>query len=353
MIATQVSRPIRSASASGPSGCAKPSFAIVSIASASATPSCSAQTASLMNGIKIRFETKPGKSFATAGVLPSSRASSVIACAVSSEVSLPRTTSTSFSTGTGLKKCMPITLSGRPVAAASELIGIDDVFEASTASGGSTASARRKTSSFTAASSTTASTIRSPGTRSSTGSTRASTSSGSRPPFSASFVRLLRIVSTPCSTAPGAASYRETRRPEAAITCAIPPPIWPAPTTSTCSNLTSDFQQKRVALATAGADRGEAQAAAVAAQLVDHRPDDPPAARADRVPERDRPAVHVHVRLVGAEQLRRVPGDRGERLVDLDALHVVDRLPCALERDRRSEERRVGKECRPHRAREQ
>ena len=35
MIATQVSSPIRSASASGPIGCAKPSFAIVSIASGS------------------------------------------------------------------------------------------------------------------------------------------------------------------------------------------------------------------------------------------------------------------------------------------------------------------------------
>jgi len=55
MIATHVSRPIRSASASGPSGWAKPSSAIVSIASGSATPSCSAQTASLMNGIRIRF----------------------------------------------------------------------------------------------------------------------------------------------------------------------------------------------------------------------------------------------------------------------------------------------------------
>ena len=42
MIATQVSSPIRSASASGPIGWAKPSFAIVSIASGSATPSSSA-----------------------------------------------------------------------------------------------------------------------------------------------------------------------------------------------------------------------------------------------------------------------------------------------------------------------
>src|SRR5204863_8844724 len=32
----------------------------------------------------------------------------------------------------------------------------------------------------------------------------------------------------------------ETRRPEAATTCAMPPPICPAPTTSTCSNLTRE-----------------------------------------------------------------------------------------------------------------
>src|SRR5438105_2185400 len=55
MIATHVSRPMRSASASGPIGCANPSFAIVSIASGSATPSCSACTASLMNGIRVRI----------------------------------------------------------------------------------------------------------------------------------------------------------------------------------------------------------------------------------------------------------------------------------------------------------
>ena len=39
-----------------------------------------------MNGIRIRLETKPGKSFASAGSLPRSRASSTIAAAVSSEV---------------------------------------------------------------------------------------------------------------------------------------------------------------------------------------------------------------------------------------------------------------------------
>src|SRR5881397_1204850 len=102
----------------------------------------------------------------------SDETAAVIAAAVSSEVSRPRTISTSFSTGTGLKKCIPITLSGRRVAAASEPIGIEDVFDARTASGGSSASARRKISSLTAASSTTASIIRSAETRPSTVSTR-------------------------------------------------------------------------------------------------------------------------------------------------------------------------------------
>jgi hypothetical protein len=41
----------------------------------------------------------------------------VIAAAVSSEVWTARITSTSFSTGTGLKKCIPITRSGRCVTA--------------------------------------------------------------------------------------------------------------------------------------------------------------------------------------------------------------------------------------------
>ena len=84
------------------------------------------------------METKPGKSFAWAGVLPSSSASSTIAARVSSDVSGALTTSTSAITGTGLKKCMPITLSGRPVTTASEAIGMDEVFEARIASGGRT-----------------------------------------------------------------------------------------------------------------------------------------------------------------------------------------------------------------------
>src|SRR2546430_2216978 len=50
--------------------------------------------------------------------------------------------------------------------------------------------------------------------------------------------------------------------------------------------------------------------------------------------EGDGAAVHVHDLLVGAEHLRRIGRDRGKRLVDLDAMHVADRLARALERHR-------------------
>ena len=43
---------------------------------------------------------------------------------------MPRITSTSVITGTGFMKCMPMTLSGRFVAAAIFVIEMDDVFEA-------------------------------------------------------------------------------------------------------------------------------------------------------------------------------------------------------------------------------
>src|SRR5918999_3913657 len=95
-----------------------------------------------------------------------------------------------------------------------------------------------------------------------------------------------------------------------------------------------NLEQEGVALAAAGADRGEPEAAAVPAQLVHHRPDDARARGPDRVPERDCAAVHVHALLVGAEHLRRVEHDRRERLVQLDALDVVDLLAGLLERER-------------------
>ena len=70
----QTSRPIRSASASGPIGWFMPSFITWSIAAASPTPSWRQKIASLIIGISTRLETKPGASWTSTGVLPMRRA---------------------------------------------------------------------------------------------------------------------------------------------------------------------------------------------------------------------------------------------------------------------------------------
>jgi hypothetical protein len=94
-----------------------------------------AYMASFSSGINTRLETKPGASFTSTGVFssfePGRGRSSKAAC----EVASPRITSTSFITGTGLKKCMPMTLSGRLVSAASFVIEIEEVLEARMTSG--------------------------------------------------------------------------------------------------------------------------------------------------------------------------------------------------------------------------
>ena len=56
------------------------------------------------------------------------------------EVAAPRMSSTSCITGTGFMKCMPMTASGRLVAAAMRVMGIDEVLVASTPPGRTTAS---------------------------------------------------------------------------------------------------------------------------------------------------------------------------------------------------------------------
>ncbi len=192
-----------------------------------------------MNGMRMRLETNPGKSRASAGVLPRSRARATIAAAVSSEVSSPRITSTSWRTGTGLKKCMPMTRSGRFVAAARLVIGMDDVFEARIAAGGNSSSARRKMPLL-------ASGVLDDGLDQEVGGNEVVDRLDAREHLrrvNVAFLGELReappIAPRPRSTAPGNASCSETRRPEAATTCAIPPPICPAPTTRTCSKSTS------------------------------------------------------------------------------------------------------------------
>ena len=80
------------------------------------------------------------------GVLPTARTHSVAACTVSSPLRIVRTTSTSFMSGTGLKKCRPRTRAGRPVAAAIAVTLQDDVFDARIACGGQIVSSIAKVS---------------------------------------------------------------------------------------------------------------------------------------------------------------------------------------------------------------
>src|SRR3712207_9187517 len=96
-------------------------------------------------------------------------------------------------------------------------------------------------------------------------------------------------------------------------------------------------QDQRVALPAPAAQRGGTHATAAAAQLQRHVEHDPGAAHADRVAEGDRAAVGVDLLRVDPELLRGDERDSGERLVELDQVEVLGV---------RSEERRVGKECR-------
>ncbi len=112
-----------------------PSFITVSMASFVPTPSIRAKIASLIIGHRMRLEMKPGESLASTGTLPIALARSSTVCVVSSEVARPRITSTRRMSGTGFMKCIPITLSGRRVAAPMRVMGMDEVLEARMTSG--------------------------------------------------------------------------------------------------------------------------------------------------------------------------------------------------------------------------
>src|SRR5439155_18842969 len=83
-------------------------------------------------------------------------------------------------------------------------------------------------------------------------------------------------------------------------------------------SLVDALDDRRDTLAAADAERGEAVFAAALAQLVREREQKARPRRAERVPERDRPAVHVGPVPVEAEILLHREVLRRERLVDLD-----------------------------------
>ena len=75
-----MSRPMKSASCSGPMGWLVPSFIAVSMSSAVPRPSISAKQASLSIGMRMRLTMKPGTSLETTVVLPIFSASARVAC---------------------------------------------------------------------------------------------------------------------------------------------------------------------------------------------------------------------------------------------------------------------------------
>ncbi len=131
----------------------------------------------------------------------------------------PRTTSTTFISGTGLKKWYPATRSGRLHAAAIAVIDSEDVLLTSTASGATIASSSMNKSRFTSRRSTIASMTRSQSAkpcRASFGVMRARVAAAASAvirPFSTSLPKVSRRLSIAAATAAGWVSYSTMSQP--------------------------------------------------------------------------------------------------------------------------------------------
>src|SRR3546814_6038346 len=105
---------MRSASASGPIGWAQPVTMPVSMSLAVAKPDSSIRIDDSRYGISSALTMKPARSWDRITCLPSTSDANADACSVVPLlVTSDDTSSTSGSTGTGLKKCSPITCAGR------------------------------------------------------------------------------------------------------------------------------------------------------------------------------------------------------------------------------------------------
>ena len=103
----------------------------------------------------------PARSPQCTACLPTAAQTALAVATTSGAVAMVETTSTSFITGAGLKKCRPTTSDGREVAAAHSITGSEDVVVARIAPGRTTSSKAAKTACLTESSSATASITRS------------------------------------------------------------------------------------------------------------------------------------------------------------------------------------------------
>src|SRR5215210_7919545 len=184
----------------------------------------------------------PALSPMTTGTLPRRRARLLTSSTTSCSVTTVRITSTSLRTGAGLKKCIPMTADGRPVATEISVTDRDEVFVARIVVGGQILSSAEKTSCLRSSRS---------GTASMTSSAVASSSSEvvnrTRPSRSrwASLLSLPRCTARsvefcrwprPRSRDSSVGSTPMTCRPSRAKTSTMPAPIVPRPTTPTVVN---------------------------------------------------------------------------------------------------------------------
>ena len=189
-----------------------------------ASPSWTSRSASSPNGRLQRLTRKPGPSAASITCLPIARPSSRVVSSAASPECSPATTSTSFITGAGLKKCMPTTRSAPGTPAAISVTDSEEVFVASTQSSRTTSAARVNSSRLSSSDSGAASITMSASARpdsSAAGSSGASSSSR------------LRARASPRSSASPSGSCTSVRAPLAAASCAMPDPMVPAPRTPT------------------------------------------------------------------------------------------------------------------------
>src|SRR2546426_10706053 len=92
------------------------------------------------------------------------------------------------------------------------------------------------------------------------------------------------------------------------------------------------FDARRDPLTAADAEGRQAVTLLALAELVREREREPRARRTERMPERDRAAVHIRLLPIEAEVLLDREVLRRESLVDLGQVHVLDFQPGALER---------------------
>ena len=111
----------------------------------------------MLNGARERLATKPSVLPAIAESLPILRPICIADSSVCGDDLRPRTTSSSFITFAGLKKCVPATSCGRLVISASWSMSSADVLENSSAPGFITSSSLAKIGFLTSMSSNTAS----------------------------------------------------------------------------------------------------------------------------------------------------------------------------------------------------